>query len=69
MGHPEIRGSGCKRRVEYVGHPALGSSGAKGLLETAGKWINLGLDEAEKFGVDAALAGAESINCAIPSVP
>jgi hypothetical protein len=48
---------------------ALGSTGAKGVLETAGKWLNLGLDEAEKFAVDAGLAGAESINCAIPRVP
>lgn len=48
---------------------ALGSTGAKGFLETAGKWLNLGLDEAEKFAVDAGLAGAESINCAIPRVP
>src|SRR5207253_1785193 len=48
---------------------ALGSTGAKRFLETAGKWLNLGLDEAEKFAVDAGLAGAESINCAIPRVP
>jgi RHS repeat-associated protein len=44
---------------------ALGSTGAKGMLNTVGKWLNLGLDEAEKFAVDAGLAGAESINCAI----
>jgi hypothetical protein len=44
---------------------ALGSTGAQGFFQTAGKWLNLGLDEAEKFAVDAGLAGAESINCAI----
>jgi hypothetical protein len=44
---------------------ALGSAGAQGFFETAGQWLNLGLDEAEKFGVDAGLAGAEAINCAI----
>jgi RHS repeat-associated protein len=48
---------------------ALGSTGAKGFFETAGKWLNFGLDEAEKFAVDAGLAGAESINCAILRVP
>jgi hypothetical protein len=45
---------------------ALGSTGVKGFFQTAGKWLNFGLDEAEKFAVDAGLAGAESINCAIP---
>jgi len=45
---------------------ALASTGAKGFLESAGKVLNLGLDEAEKFAVDAGLAGAEAINCAIP---
>jgi hypothetical protein len=45
---------------------ALGSTGVKGFFETAGKWLNLGLDEAEKFAVDAGLAGAEAINCSIP---
>jgi len=44
---------------------ALGSTGAQGFFETAGQWLNLGLDEAEKFGVDAGLAGAEAFNCAI----
>src|SRR6185312_8159485 len=48
---------------------ALGPSGAKGILENAGKFLNFGLDEAEKFAVDAGLAGAEAINCAIPRVP
>ena len=33
----------------------------------AGKFLNLGLDEATKFAVDAGLAGAEAINCAIPA--
>jgi RHS repeat-associated protein len=45
---------------------ALGSTGAKGAFESAGNWLNFGLDEAEKFAVDAGLAGAESFNCAIP---
>jgi len=44
---------------------ALGSTGAQGFFQTAGKWLNLGLDEAEKFAVDAGLAGAEAFNCAI----
>ncbi len=44
---------------------ALGSTGAQGFFETAGRWLNLGLDEAEKFAVDAGLAGAEAFNCAI----
>jgi RHS repeat-associated protein len=44
---------------------ALGSTGAQGFFETAGQWLNLGLDEAEKFAVDAGLAGAEAFNCAI----
>jgi len=43
----------------------LGSTGAQGFFQTAGKWLNLGLDEAEKFAVDAGLAGAEAFNCAI----
>jgi RHS repeat-associated protein len=46
---------------------ALGSTGAQGFFKTAGKWLNLGLDEATKFAVDAGLAGAEAINCAIPN--
>jgi len=45
---------------------ALGSTGAQGFFQTAGKWLNLGLDEAEKFAVGAGLAGAEAFNCAIP---
>jgi len=46
---------------------ALGSSGAQGLLETAGKWLNLGLDALEKGAIDLGYAGAEAINCAIPA--
>jgi hypothetical protein len=46
---------------------ALESTGASDLLEATGKWLSFGLDEAEKFAVDAGLAGAESVNCAIPS--
>jgi hypothetical protein len=44
---------------------ALGSSGAKGFFESTGKWLNMGLDEAEKGAADVGLAGAESINCTI----
>jgi len=45
---------------------ALGSTGAQDFFETAGKWLGLGLDESEKFSVDAGLAGAEAVNCTIP---
>ena len=46
---------------------ALASSGAKDLLESAGKWLNLGLDEAARGAIDAGLAGAEVINCLVPA--
>lgn len=45
---------------------ALGSTGAQDFFQAAGKWLNFGLDEADKFAVDTGLAGAEAIGCAIP---
>jgi hypothetical protein len=46
---------------------ALGTTGSKGVLNSVGKWLNLGLDEAEKFAIDAGFAGALVINCAVPN--
>ena len=57
MGHPAGKG----------GLPqALEATGAKDFLESLGKGLNLGLDEAEKGAIDVGLAGAEAANCAIP---
>lgn len=46
---------------------ALSSSGAKGLLKSAGRALNLGVDELEKGAVDLGFAGAEAYGCSVPA--